>query len=816
MPRPFFAAAVALLAMTLLLGGAGADYPLTELAVEGASLVFLAAMAWRKDVRLGGSLLAAAATLALAVPLLQLVPLPPGLWSSLPGRERMVELLRVVGEPLGWRPLTLDPEATWRSMLALMPALALFFAAANLRGGDRVRLALVVVGFGLLGSLLGALQVAGGPELAVVPSAHSGVGTGLFSNRNHQAAFLVVAILLCGAVARIGGPGRLAVSRPIAVAAILLMAAGVVATTSRAGVVLLCVAVPVAFLLLFAIRLRVRSGLAAAALLFVVGLAALQTNAGEQMRERFAGAAADGRLLYWQDIPHAISSYWPFGSGFGTFPTVFQAAERLDFVGDAFVNNAHNDFLELAVEGGLIAVLAILAGLAALTLAVVRGRGWRDRRAAVLRAAAAVAILLLLVHSTVDYPLRMLALAGLFGLLCGLLVKPAEGERGRAPRRLWLRGGLVSAAAVLLIGKAAIVHLAADASSREAASRLAPYSPTAATLLAIEALKTGEARLVEQAALRALRRAPIRPEPVALLAVARQALGEEEQTARLMGIAGAAGWREAITNLWLLNHALASGKPVMAAQRGDALLRQRLFRDEVLAAFGALAADPAGQGALVDRLAANPSWRRALLVESEALEPEVQRALLRAMRGRGMAVREEEAAALVRRLLAGGGAAEAREAWSDLTGAGRRVADAGFERLALRGDEAPLAPFEWRVLPLIGTRVFTEPPGGKAGAALHVAAEAGSVGVVAEQTLVLAPGVYRLSADVRSPGTAFVLGCAGGRELALQGADAPGRVQLGFSITPGCPMQVLGIRLTGGRQDDVRATIDNVEVVPGR
>lgn len=816
-PRPgrrtLFFASAALLAITLLLGGAGADYPLTELAVEAAAIVLLAMMAWRSDVRFSGSLVAAAALLAIAVPLLQLLPLPPGLWSSLPGRERTVELLGLIGEPLGWRPLTLDPEATWRSLLAMMPGLALLLAVLNLAARDRARLALLVVAFGIVGSLVGALQVAGGPRFAIVQSAHAGLGTGLFSNRNHQAAFLVAAILLCGALGAAGKAGRPAISRPLAGAAILLMAAGVVATTSRAGALMVGVAVPVALLSLLGVQLRWRTALAAAAMLVAVALAGLQSSAGALVRERFAGAAADGRLLFWQDVPAAISAYWPAGSGIGTFPTVFQAVERLDFVTAAFVNNAHNDYLELAVEGGLIALLAILAGIATLALAVVRGR-FEDRRARLIARAAALAVLLLLLHSAVDYPLRMLAVAGLFGLLCGLLVPPAENQRPVEKPRLWLRGGMVTAAAALLIAKALVIHLAA-AEGDGLAPRLAPHSPTAATLLAIEALKRGDSQALERAALQALRQAPVRPEPVALLAVARQALGEGEQTASLMAIAGAAGWRESITNLWLLNQGLATGNPAMAAQRGDALLRQRLFRDEVLAAFASLAADPAGVRAIAERLAADPPWRRALLVESDSLEPSAQLALLRALRRQGMALSDEEAAVPTARLLATGQAAQARAAWTELTAAGGPLGDGGFDRLAKRGEQPAPAPFEWRLVPLLGARVYAD---SAQGPGLHIEAEAGSAGTIAEQTLVLAPGAYRLSAQVRppSPGLRFVLSCAGAGELPLAGEAEPGAppVELAFRVPRSCRVQVLGIRLTGRSERDVRAVVRAIRLLP--
>src|SRR5690606_4034235 len=61
-----------------------------------------------------------------ALPLLQLIPLPPGLWTALPGRSEPALALELAGIAPGWTPLSLVPERTWRSFLALLPPAATF------------------------------------------------------------------------------------------------------------------------------------------------------------------------------------------------------------------------------------------------------------------------------------------------------------------------------------------------------------------------------------------------------------------------------------------------------------------------------------------------------------------------------------------------------------------------------------------------------------------------------------------------------------------------------------------------------------------
>ena len=58
------------------------------------------------------------------VPLGQLVPLPPELWTALPSREAAAEAFQLVGRELPWMPVSLSPRATWLSALSLLPPVA--------------------------------------------------------------------------------------------------------------------------------------------------------------------------------------------------------------------------------------------------------------------------------------------------------------------------------------------------------------------------------------------------------------------------------------------------------------------------------------------------------------------------------------------------------------------------------------------------------------------------------------------------------------------------------------------------------------------
>ncbi|MCR6702433.1 MAG: O-antigen ligase family protein [Dokdonella sp.] len=99
-----------------------------------------------------------------------------------------------------------------------------------------------------------------------------------------------------------------------------------------------------------------------------------------------------------------------------------------------YVNHAHNEYLQWWLEAGVPALVAM--ALAAVALALT-ARGLALRRAA-QRAdgvAALIALLAILAHSTVDYPLRTPALLAVAAALAGMAAAEAAGGSGRSQRR---------------------------------------------------------------------------------------------------------------------------------------------------------------------------------------------------------------------------------------------------------------------------------------------------------------------------------------------------------------------------------------------
>jgi O-antigen ligase len=142
---------------------------------------------------------------------------------------------------------------------------------------------------------------------------------------------------------------------------------------------------------------------------------------------------SDYRSEIRQVTTRAAADYFPVGSGFGTFRQVYEMHETPATMISAFVNHAHNDWLELWLEGGLPAA-ALMACLVVLFVTQT-ARVWNPRGAyaeSVLPRAASVVALVLLLHSLVEFPLRMPGLACIFAAMMAILVAPAPRRHARA------------------------------------------------------------------------------------------------------------------------------------------------------------------------------------------------------------------------------------------------------------------------------------------------------------------------------------------------------------------------------------------------
>ena len=372
-----------------------------------------------------------------------------------PGRAAVEQALILGTPPAG--PLTLDPAATtWA--LATGGALLLLFWSARALFERREGLRHVTRWIAWLGFAVAALAFV---QRALTPTLVYGLWRpadlasnilpwGPFINRNDFAAWLVMAIpltvgylLMRISSNRATGDTRLDAGGIVdprliqLLAATCLMTGALLASLSRSGI--LSVGLALASLIVLA---RARLGRARTGLL-AIGVGALIVAAGAyanlpalvtRMNEAWPSGLG-GRFAVWAETWPIVQDFLLTGVGVGAYERamlVYQQGNRL-----MFFNHAHNEYLQIAAEGGLLlAVPVAVAIVGGIGIAV---RNLRNDQSAVFwtRAGAACGMIGIACQSLWDTGLRLPANAVLFAILAAIALHvPLQRDDDSRPGRV--------------------------------------------------------------------------------------------------------------------------------------------------------------------------------------------------------------------------------------------------------------------------------------------------------------------------------------------------------------------------------------------
>jgi O-antigen ligase len=414
------------LSFVFLLGGDSREDHLGLVLLYPAS-VLLAAIAWTASSRDGEDWQPMRTPAALlgglaATMVIQLLPLPKAVWIWLPERLAWVRPATDAGVAPDWLPISIAPDLTLGALAALVvPAAAviLFVTAPPRRQTDMGWVLLLGI---LAAAVLGVAQYAAGSgvRLYLQSMISPGEVTGVLANRNHHALFLAIGIPV--AVAVYAGSPRIA-GRSVAPLALsglttLLLAAFVVIAGSRSAFLVLALGSLLSWFLL-APALTGWSMIRR-----IPPLARIVAVIGGLVLLLVAGAVADGRFvaldrlisgdfgddLRWRLMPallQMLGDHWLLGTGYGGFDTLYRIYEPLHLLQESYVNHAHNELIELWLEGGVPAIailIAFVAWVGARGAEALRADG-SERRILFARAGLIV-IVQIAGASLVDYPLR--------------------------------------------------------------------------------------------------------------------------------------------------------------------------------------------------------------------------------------------------------------------------------------------------------------------------------------------------------------------------------------------------------------------------
>ncbi len=453
----FWIAAEVFLAVTLVvlpasLGGAPEWTSWLVCAFSSAAMIAWVLGASRNHRRWGWHPVLAIPAFVVAVSLVQLVPLPPGLLAVL--SPKVAQLREFALVPLGltaWRPLAVDAPATARGLARVLSLGMLLFAALELGRlpGVRRRLLSVLALAGAATAAIGFVHLLAGLDSLFGLTHFQGNVPLLtpFGNTNHLAAWL----LLTGTI----GLG-LAIETPTRDQAIGwavvagLCGVGVFLSFSRGGI-----ASFVATWLLVGAGVLARRGGGLRSVFPWVLIGGTIVVAGllsfDQLMDRVDSISSvdkftSTKLSLWPMFARGLAPYGLVGMGSGGFELGFAPAQALDFS----VTYTHPETLllqwvaDVGVPGTLVVLLLCGWGL----------RGcWRSLKPYVTEQMALVAVLGVGLHELFDFALELNAVAPAATIVVGLLCSVGEG----GPRLAVRRRGLVlaiSPAAVAVVALA--------------------------------------------------------------------------------------------------------------------------------------------------------------------------------------------------------------------------------------------------------------------------------------------------------------------------------------------------------------------------
>ena len=394
-----------------------------------------------------------------AIPLLQLLPLPAPLMSLVsPARvtltRNVFSSINPAGSALAVSVNSYETQIAVLRLVCYALVFLLAFQACRLQREPTILIG-VLVGLGVFEAVWGIIQYLSGWQYFfyynkwVIAQGASGS----YVNRNHFAGLLGMILPFVLARVLIRNPGReqarrfgwkelivspLSSNRLGDMAVFVLIAIGLIFSRSRMGLVATAAGAVLVAIIAF-LQTRRRSTLVIAFLALTIPLGYSFWIGLDPVVERFqelnqeSGSEGD-RLPIWSDTVALIRDYPLVGTGLGTYH--WASLHYQSHMLDIYYDHAHNDYLEFAADIGIPTALLLFGGLWILAVSVARKAPVLERtKDRILAAGCAGAMAALLTHSIADFDLQIPANAYIFAWIAGtgaaLLRRPAaESQTG--------------------------------------------------------------------------------------------------------------------------------------------------------------------------------------------------------------------------------------------------------------------------------------------------------------------------------------------------------------------------------------------------
>lgn len=357
--------------------------------------------------------------LLFAYPVFQLLPLPLFIISIIQPMTKEVVTVSPDAAPL-FHSISIYPYATEIGLLKLIIFLMIFSMTAfgisvreNIMG---IIKALSIFGFIL--SIFGIIQLAAwnGKIYWFRELSQGGAPFGPFVNKNHFAGFIGMIIPLTLGIALMSD----SMEKKIRYGFLsVVMGIALFFSLSRGGIISFFSGILVFSFIIFAKGRAMKRLLPVFLFTFTLSLYLLYLGISPVI-DRFVKSdlSMESRFVAWQGILPAIWDFSIFGSGLGTFQHIYKAYKPFGLT--QFWDHAHNDYLELFLEFGVIGIIIFALFLYSVLKIIVKGE-YRDREI-YLKAGFLSSITTIAVHSIMDFNLHIPSNAILFFLIMGIAV----------------------------------------------------------------------------------------------------------------------------------------------------------------------------------------------------------------------------------------------------------------------------------------------------------------------------------------------------------------------------------------------------------
>ncbi len=383
--------------------------------------------------------------------LFQLIPLPPVMVGFLsPEAFDIHQTTRMMTGTDSWMPLTVNPKATVSEFFRCSTYVMFYVLTVQLlsRKENLQATALTITFFGGLLAFSSILQFYLTDDMALwfrhTPT--NSIVVGPYANHNHYAGLMemifpiVLGLFLfyrprigntslIKGIAEIFSQEKANIHILIGTSALLIIVS-IFVSLSRGAMISTCLSL--LLFTFFLLKRKISKG-NTTLIIFVIILTALSIGwfGWDQIFERFAqlkntqGIIYESRLDFWKDSLDIIKHFTITGAGLGAFSHIYPLHRSI--ISELFLDHAHNDYLELLAEGGILGFLIAFSFLASLFYKTYKAfSARRDAISIYLYMGCITALAAILFHSFTDYNLHIGANGLWFFFIAGIAVTSAN------------------------------------------------------------------------------------------------------------------------------------------------------------------------------------------------------------------------------------------------------------------------------------------------------------------------------------------------------------------------------------------------------